>query len=156
VGCDTEVAPLDAYAAGLPTDRPVVITAASCNGQPTDDAREFATWLNDATDATDVTYAVLGVGDRNWAATYQHFPTRIDERLTGLGATRLLDRTAADASGDLTGTVRDFTSRLRVRLLETYGDPAAVAAEESKTAAYEVRALTGGPWPWPSGTDWRR
>lgn len=145
VGCATEVAPLDAYADGLPTDRPVVITAASYNGQPTDDAREFATWLNEATDASDVAYAVLGVGDRNWAATYQHVPTRIDERLAGLGAARLLDRTAADASGDLAGTVRDFTARLRAKLLETYGDPDAVAAEESKTTAYEVRTLTGGP-----------
>ncbi|MFE2515744.1 DUF3626 domain-containing protein [Streptomyces mirabilis] len=30
---------------------------------------------------TGVTYGVLGVGDRNWAATYQHVPARIDERL---------------------------------------------------------------------------
>lgn len=149
LGCETQVAPLDAYAQGLPADRPVVITAASYNGRPTDDATAFAAWLEGTPDLTDVTYAVLGVGDRNWAATYQHVPTRIDDRLAALGATRLLDRAAADASGDLTGTVRDFTVRLRTALLERYGDPEADPGTNSgapePTAAYEVRTLAGGP-----------
>lgn len=145
VGCETEVAPLDAYAGGLPTDRPVVITAASYNGRPTDDATAFTARLEDTQDLTDVSYAVLGVGDRNWAATYQQVPTRIDDRLAELGATRLLQRAAADASGDLTGAVRDFTARLRIALLERHGDPEAAAPADEPTAAYEVRALTGGP-----------
>ncbi|MEU1342908.1 cytochrome P450 [Streptomyces sp. NPDC005827] len=143
IGCATEVAALDAYATGLPTDRPVVITAASYNGRPTDDATAFAAWLDGSPDLTGVTYAVLGVGDRNWAATYQHFPTRVDARLAELGATRLTDRAAADASGDLTGTVRAFTARLRTALLERYGDPDATPSAEPVTA-YEVRTLTGG------------
>ncbi|MDC2954386.1 cytochrome P450 [Streptomyces gilvifuscus] len=146
IGCDTEVAALDAFADGLPTDRPVVITAASYNGRPTDDATAFAAWLGDTHDLTDVTYAVLGVGDRNWAATYQHFPTRVDDRLAELGAARLLDRAAADASGDLGGAVADFTTRLRTALLQQYGDPDATApTAEPTAAAYEVRTLTGSP-----------
>ncbi|MGW6787600.1 cytochrome P450 [Streptomyces chartreusis] len=145
VGCETEVAPLDAYAGGLPTDRPVVITAASYNGRPTDDAAAFTARLEDPQDLTDVSYAVLGVGDRNWAATYQQVPTRIDDRLAELGATRLLQRAAADASGDLTGAVRDFTARLRTALLERHGDPDAAAPADETTAGYEVRALNGGP-----------
>ncbi|MEU5320149.1 cytochrome P450 [Streptomyces sp. NPDC021056] len=145
IGCETEVAALDAYADGLPTDRPVVIAAASYNGRPTDDATAFAAWLDSEHDLADVTYAVLGVGDRNWAATYQHVPTRIDDRLADLGATRLIDRTAADASGDLTGAVRDFTTRLRTALLERHGDPDATVPDTEPTAAYEVRTLTGGP-----------
>ncbi|MEU5340138.1 cytochrome P450 [Streptomyces sp. NPDC020766] len=146
LGCETEVAALDEYADGLPTDRPVVITAASYNGRPTDDATAFAAWLDGAPAAPDLTYAVLGVGDRNWAATYQHFPTRIDDRLAGLGGTRLLDRAAADASGDLNGTVRGFTAELRTALLEKYGDPDATDdTAPDDTAAYEVRTLTGGP-----------
>ncbi|MFE4581533.1 cytochrome P450 [Streptomyces chartreusis] len=145
VGCETEVAPLDAYADGLPTDRPVVITAASYNGRPTDDATAFTARLEDPQDLTDVSYAVLGVGDRNWAATYQQVPTRIDDRLAELGATRLLQRAAADASGDLTGAFRAFTARLRTALLERHGDPEAAAPADEPTAAYEVRALTGGP-----------
>ncbi|MEV0523038.1 cytochrome P450 [Streptomyces sp. NPDC050439] len=149
VGCSTEVAPLDEYAGALPSDRPVIITAASYNGRPTDDATAFASWLDGAPQAAaeSVTYAVLGVGDRNWAATYQHVPTRIDERLAELGGTRLLERTAADASGDLGGTVREFTARLRRALLEEYGDPDAREAPDATASsdAYEVRELTGGP-----------
>jgi cytochrome P450/NADPH-cytochrome P450 reductase len=145
LGCSVDVAPLDAYADGLPTDRPVVITAASYNGRPTDDALAFAAWLEETHDLDDVTYAVLGVGDRNWAATYQHMPTRIDARLAELGATRLTDRAAADASGDLPGAVREFTARLRTALLEKYGDPDATDAEPvEQTSAYEIRTLTGG------------
>lgn len=153
VGCETEIASLDEYAGSLPADRPVVITAASYNGRPTDDATVFASWLDGAPAACaeNVTYAVLGVGDRNWAATYQHVPTRFDERLAELGGARLLERTAADASGDLGGSVREFTARLRTALLERYGDPDALddgsdAPEAAAPAdAYEVRALTGGP-----------
>ncbi|MEU2060530.1 cytochrome P450 [Streptomyces sp. NPDC013455] len=154
VGCATEVAALDAYAAGLPTDRPVVITAASYNGRPTDDAVAFSAWLDGTPDLTGVTYAVLGVGDRNWAATYQQVPTRVDARLAELGATRLTGRAAADASGDLTGAVGEFTTRLRTALLTQYGDPDATDADATdatpRTAAgpgraYEVRTLTGGP-----------
>ncbi|MFJ3334879.1 bifunctional cytochrome P450/NADPH--P450 reductase [Streptomyces sp. NPDC086766] len=145
LGCATQVAPLDAWAGGLPTDRPVVIAAASYNGRPTDDAAAFAAWLEGTPDLSGVTYAVLGVGDRNWAATYQHVPTRIDERLAELGATRLTGRAAADASGDLTGAVRDFTVRLRAALLERHGDPDATGAPAGPTTPYEVRTLTGGP-----------
>lgn len=146
IGCAPQVAALDTQVDALPTDRPVIIVAASYNGRPTDDAAAFAAWLEEDHDLTGVTYAVLGVGDRNWAATYQQVPTYIDERLAALGAIRLTERAAADASGDFTGTVRDFTVRLRAALLERYGDPEAVAGEPpAPAAAYEVRTLTGGP-----------
>ncbi|MEU3414412.1 cytochrome P450 [Streptomyces sp. NPDC006658] len=146
VGCATETAALDAYADGLPTDRPVIVTAASYNGRPTDDATAFTAWLDGTPDLTGVTFAVLGVGDRNWAATYQQVPTRIDARLAELGATRLTERAAADASGDLTGTVREFTDRLRTALLAQYGDPdAGPGTAEEPAHAYTVRTLTGGP-----------
>ncbi|WP_428936137.1 cytochrome P450 [Streptomyces sp. ACT015] len=148
IGCATETAPLDAYAAGLPTDRAVVITAASYNGRPTDDATAFAARLDEDHDLSGVTYAVLGVGDRNWAATYQQVPTRLDDRLAAQGATRLVDRAAADASGDLHGAVREFTDQLRTALLTRHGDPDAAApapAADDPTDTYRVRVLTGGP-----------
>jgi cytochrome P450 / NADPH-cytochrome P450 reductase len=150
LGCETAVAPLDAYADGLPTDRPVVITAASYNGQPTDDAAAFVRRLESAgpVSADGVTYAVLGVGDRNWAATYQRVPDLIDRRLAELGGTRLLERAEGDASGDLSGTVRAFTDRLRTALLERAGDPASVGAagaDGPKGPAYAVTEVTGRP-----------
>ncbi|MEU3573231.1 cytochrome P450 [Kitasatospora sp. NPDC036755] len=147
LGCATETAPLDAYADGLPTDRPVVITAASYNGQPTDDAARFVRRLQEAPDgggAEGVEYAVLGIGDRTYAATYQRVPVLIDDRLAALGGTRLLDRAEADASGDLSGTVRQFTEALAEALLARHGDTDAPAGPEPE-AAYSVTEVTGGP-----------
>ncbi|MEU9125717.1 cytochrome P450 [Streptomyces sp. NPDC048506] len=149
LGFAAEVAPLDSCAENLPADRPVVIVAASYNGQPTDDAAAFVRWLTTASDgaATDLPFAVLGVGDRNWAATYQHVPTLIDDRLEALGGRRLLPRAEADASGDLNGTVKEFAAALRTRLLTRYGDPASIGADApaAEDTGYTVTELTGGP-----------
>ncbi|MFI7099050.1 bifunctional cytochrome P450/NADPH--P450 reductase [Streptomyces sp. NPDC050161] len=149
IGFDTAVAPLDAYAGALPADRPTVIVAASYNGQPTDDAAAFVRWLDTAPDgaADGVPFAVLGVGDRNWAATYQHVPLRIDDRLAALGGERLLPRAEADASGDLTGTVKQFGAALRTELLTRIGDPASIGASApaADAAARTVTEITGGP-----------
>ncbi|MFH9226939.1 cytochrome P450 [Streptomyces lydicus] len=149
LGFATDVAPLDAYAGQLPGDRPVVIVAASYNGQPTDDAAAFVQWLKTAPDdaAAGLPFAVLGVGDRNWAATYQHVPTLIDDRLDALGGHRLLPRAEADASGDLGGTVKQFAALLRTQLLARYGDPASVGASapDDEDTGYTVTEVTGGP-----------
>lgn len=150
LGFDVRVAPLDEAADALPADSPVVIVAASYNGRPTDDAGEFVSWLAGAApDAADgVRYAVLGVGDRNWAATYQQVPTLIDDSLAASGATRLLERAEADASGDLAGSVHRFTSALRHALLRQYGDPESAGAAVDSTPparAYDVVEVSGGP-----------
>ncbi|MFF7408268.1 bifunctional cytochrome P450/NADPH--P450 reductase [Streptomyces lydicus] len=149
LGFAADVAPLDAYAGQLPGDRPVVIVAASYNGQPTDDAAAFVQWLKTAPDdaAAGLPFAVLGVGDRNWAATYQHVPTLIDDRLDALGGHRLLPRAEADASGDLGGTVKQFAALLRTQLLTRYGDPASVGASapDDEDTGYTVTEVTGGP-----------
>ncbi|MFH8346554.1 bifunctional cytochrome P450/NADPH--P450 reductase [Streptomyces sp. NPDC018045] len=151
LGFTTEVAPLDAAAGALPTDRPVVFVTASYNGRPTDDAARFFAWLDsEEARAEGVPYAVLGVGDRNWAATYQRVPTLLDERLAALGAERLLPRGEADASGDLNGAVKAFTAALRTELLVRHGDPASIGADAAgddtaASDAYTVREVTGGP-----------
>ncbi|MFE2141516.1 bifunctional cytochrome P450/NADPH--P450 reductase [Streptomyces sp. NPDC059456] len=151
LGFGTRVAPLDDHRDGaLPTDGPVVVVAASYNGRPTDDAAGFVSWLTQAGPgaAEGVHYAVLGVGDRNWAATYQQVPALIDGRLASAGAARLMERAEADASGDLAGAVRGFTAALRRTLLERYGDPASVTpgrTEGPTGPAYDVVEVTGGP-----------
>ncbi|MFE7613922.1 cytochrome P450 [Streptomyces celluloflavus] len=149
LGFAADVAPLDAYADGLPADRPVVLVAASYNGQPTDDAAAFVRRLATAPEgaAAGVPYAVLGVGDRNWAATYQRIPTLLDERLAALGGERLLPRAEADASGDLTGTVKEFAAALRTELLTRYGDPESIGASDPAAAdtGYTVTEISGGP-----------
>jgi cytochrome P450/NADPH-cytochrome P450 reductase len=144
------IAPLDDAVGKLTADAgPVVIVAASYNGRPTDDATQFVAWLEGlepgALDGLE--YAVLGVGDRNWAATYQRVPTLIDEKLTTAGATALLGRGAADASGDFAGTVDRWTDDLWTTLLERYGAPATAReaepdAAEQETGLYELEDAT--------------
>ncbi|MEU5085013.1 MULTISPECIES: bifunctional cytochrome P450/NADPH--P450 reductase [Streptomyces] len=129
------VAPLDAYTERLAGSKgPVVIVAASYNGRPTDDAAEFVASLENLAPGslTGMRYAVLGVGDRNWAATYQRIPTLIDERLTAAGAVPLLERGSADASGDFGGAVDQWTEDLWKALLDEYGE--AVAGEAAAPA----------------------
>ncbi|ELS54891.1 bifunctional cytochrome P450/NADPH--P450 reductase [Streptomyces viridochromogenes] len=131
-GFGSAVASLDDAVGELTgTGGPVVIVAASYNGRPTDDAARFVSWLDELEPGSldGVEYAVLGIGDRNWAATYQRIPTLIDERLAAAGATPLLERGAADAAGDFAGTVDRWTGDLWNTLLEKYGSPVRAGAE---------------------------
>ncbi len=145
LGCTVTVAPLDDAVGGFPEADAVVIIASSYNGQPTDDARAFLTWLLDADTALkpapDV--AVLGVGDHNWADTYQVIPQRIDERLGELQANRLVPRASADTSGDLVGVVEEFAGSLWSALAERYGDPDAAPVSDSDEPLYELRRIVG-------------
>ncbi|MGV9692383.1 bifunctional cytochrome P450/NADPH--P450 reductase [Streptomyces sp. NPDC003444] len=142
------VAPLDDATGKLdPAAGPLVIVASSYNGRPTDDATGFVAWLEglEPGSLTGLPYAVLGVGDRNWAATYQRIPTVIDERLAAAGAVPLLARGAADASGDFAGTVDRWSADLWSTLLERYGDtdaeaPSAEPAEDG--GLYELEDAT--------------
>ncbi|MBL1099701.1 hypothetical protein [Streptomyces coffeae] len=56
-------------------------------------------------------------------AAYQHIPTFIDERLTAAGATPLLGRGAADASGNFARAADQWTGDLWAALLARYGAP---------------------------------
>ncbi|RLU81757.1 reductase [Streptomyces griseocarneus] len=136
------VAPLDDHVGKLTAaEGPVVIVAASYNGRPTDDAAEFVASLEGLEPGSldGLRYAVLGVGDRNWAATYQRVPSLIDERLAAAGATSLLERGSADASGDFAGTVDRWTGDLWTALLERYGTP--VAGTAASTGPEEDQGL---------------
>ncbi|MCF3118721.1 cytochrome P450 [Streptomyces arenae] len=137
-GFTTAVAPLDDHVGRLAAaEGPLVIVAASYNGRPTDDAADFVASLEELEPGSldGVRYAVLGVGDRNWAATYQRVPALIDERLAAAGATPLVERGGADASGDFAGAVDRWTDDLWTALLDRYGSPvdgAAPADEPTK------------------------
>ena len=107
----------------LRSDSVVLVVASSYNGKPTDDADEFLPWLEFVTPGSldGLRYAVLGVGDRNWAATYQHVPTMIDARLSAAGGHRLIDRGAADVAGDFTGEVERWNTDLWATILPRDG-----------------------------------
>jgi len=145
MGFEVSVAPLDDVVPGLPHVDATVIIASSYNGQPTDDARQFMSWVTGPDAALDgqPLYAVLGVGDRNWADTYQAVPKRIDEALTALGAHSLVPRASADTSGDLNGTLEEFSSSLWSALAERFGDPDAIPAGVTDEPLYELRPIVG-------------
>lgn len=117
--------------------------AASYNGQPTDDARRFVEWLDDPGTQAQPTipYAILGVGDRNWAETYQSIPKRIEQRLSELVGPPVIPRSEADTSGDFAGTVEDFSAALWDALAPAAG--AQLPADTTDELLYELRAIDG-------------
>ncbi|MGV9310647.1 cytochrome P450 [Streptomyces sp. NPDC003691] len=131
-GFTTALAPLDEAVDTLDPAQPVLIVASSYNGRPTDDAVRFTDWLADGPEGlTGLPYAVLGAGDRNWAATYQRVPSLIDERLRAAGAEPLAERAAVDVSLDVTDAVGEWSDRVFGLLLERYGVPADEAGESA-------------------------
>lgn len=105
-GYDARIASLDSFSANLPASGAVIIVTASYEGLPPDNARKFVAWLK--TEQADdslrgVQYAVFGCGNKDWTRTYQAVPTYIDNRLSELGAIRVLPRGEADAKNDLFG-----------------------------------------------------
>ena len=145
IGCAATVAPLDSAAGAWPDADAVLIVASSYNGQPTDDAREFMAWLSSDAAALpdDSLFALLGVGDHNWADTYQAIPKTMFARLEALGGRALVPRGAADTSGDLTGTLEEFTAALWSALAEHYGDPDAVPLTANDEPLYDLRLIDG-------------
>lgn len=143
LGYRTTVAPLDDAVEALPTGGAMVVVAASYNGQPTDDARQFLAWLDSVKPHPDngLRYAVLGIGDRNWAETYQAIPRRIDEGLAAYGGAPILPRGEADTSGDFAGTVEAFSQALWTSLGSVTGADAFTAPPEGPL--YELRAIDG-------------
>ncbi len=103
-GYTARTAALDEAVGELPTDGAVVVVTSSYNGQPPDNAGKFCTWVDDvASAAAGVRYTVFGCGNRDWAATYQAVPTRVDAALEARGATRVYPRGEGDARGDFDG-----------------------------------------------------
>ncbi len=100
-GYTARTAALDEATGELPTEGAVVVVTSSYNGAPPDNAGRFCTWVDDpASSASGVRYAVFGCGNRDWAATYQAVPTRVDTALEARGATRVYPRGEGDARGD--------------------------------------------------------
>ncbi|MDJ0614723.1 MAG: cytochrome P450 [Rhizobiaceae bacterium] len=102
-GFETTLATLDEYAGKLPTEGAVIITCASYNGAPPDNAAEFVSWLEqpDGESLAGVNFAVYGCGHSDWASTFQATPRLIDEHMKRLGASSIRDRAEGDARDDI-------------------------------------------------------
>ncbi|MEO3972555.1 cytochrome P450 [Streptomyces sp. CAU 1734] len=127
LGFTTVPARLDDAVGTLAPDRPVLIVTASYNGRPTDDAGRFVDWLESGGPPAGIPYAVLGVGDRNWSATYQRIPTLVDERMAAAGGEALAPRAAIDVSGDVAAETGRWSGLVWSGLLARYGVPAPAA-----------------------------
>ena len=89
-----------------------------------------------------VRYTVFGCGNRDWAATYQAVPTRVDAALEARGATRVYPRGEGDARGDFDGQFEAWYAGLWDAL------GSALGLDAGATAA--AGAARGWPSSWSS------
>ncbi|GJE90374.1 bifunctional P-450/NADPH-P450 reductase [Phanerochaete sordida] len=137
-GFKATIGTLDSAAGHLPTDGPVIIVTASFEGQPADNAAHFISWLTSLEDSAlaNVSFAVFGCGNRDWASTYQRIPTLCDDTLAARGASRIVARGAGDAgSGDLFEAFEHWEAGLWEALQKAYGTTKAEGPKEAITIA---------------------
>ncbi|KAB5589306.1 Cytochrome P450 family protein [Ceratobasidium theobromae] len=102
-GFHAKIDTLDSVAHNIPKDGPVVIVTASFEGEPADNAGHFVQSLTTTVDIKnlgEVSFAVFGAGNHDWAQSYQRIPRLIDDILEKKGAKRLLEHGEGDAGGD--------------------------------------------------------
>lgn len=145
-GFSAKVAPLDDYAGRLPKEGLVVITSASYNGLPPDNAVKFCDWLQNEKVGSDalagVNYAVFGCGHRDWAATFQAVPRLIDERLSALGAKRIYALGEGDARDDFDGQFEQWYRPARLAVATEFG--LAPLTNEAAPPLYKLEIVPGG------------
>jgi cytochrome P450/NADPH-cytochrome P450 reductase len=148
-GFRSEVAPLNDRVGKLPKEGIVFIVSASYNGKPPSNARQFVQWLEEVEpgELKGVQYAVFGCGDHNWASTYQQIPRFIDQQLKAKGATCLVSRGEADASGDFEKQVEEWGDRLWPEVLNALGlKSSRLPQQERSTLSIQfVNGLIGTP-----------
>lgn len=156
-GYTARSAALDEAVGELPTEGAVVVVTSSYNGEPPDNAGRFCAWLDSdaAASATGVRFTVFGCGNRDWAATYQAVPTRVDAGLEATGGTRVHPRGEGDARGDFDAQFEDWYSGLWDDLGAALGLDAsatatadagprlAVALEQRRTASPVLQSYRG-------------
>jgi len=76
----------------------VIVITSTYNGQPPDNAKNFKTWLAEQKEGSlaGLRFAVFGVGNSQWSATYQQFPREVDAGLQRCGAQRVQTLGACD------------------------------------------------------------
>ncbi|NMO91542.1 cytochrome P450 [Actinomycetospora sp. TBRC 11914] len=157
-GYTARTAALDEAVGELPTEGAVVVVTSSYNGEPPDNAGKFCTWLDGkSASAAGVKYTVFGCGNRDWAATYQAVPTRVDAGLEAKGGTRVYPRGEGDQRGDFDAQFADWYGGLWDALgaalgldasataTEGAGPRLAVQLEQRRTASPVLQSYRGQP-----------
>lgn len=168
-GYDVWCGPLDALVPTLTDGAPLVVVTASYNGLPPDNAAVFCDALDALPDGAfaGVPFAVLGLGHRDWRATFQAVPTRVHQALARLGGVALLERGAADGAGDVAADVDGWLERFWPVAHEHFGvevadgpvaaslelawvpaDPLAEAFELREATVVSVTELVDMSSPW--------
>ncbi|MEM1230138.1 MAG: cytochrome P450 [Pseudomonadota bacterium] len=142
-GFSGRIRSLDEQVDDLPTEGIVLIASASYNGKAPDNARAFVEWIEQGPgDLSGVRFAVIGLGNRDWASTYQRIPRVIDEALADAGAQRLLPRGEADAAGDFFGQIDHYFAGLWSGLAAELGLTALSATDLGPRLSVSVVAGT--------------
>lgn len=148
-GIKAEAASLNSRINHLPREGAVVIVAASYNGKPASNAREFVQWMEqlEKDELKGVKYAVFGCGDRTWSNTYQAVPRMIDELLQKKGADRISVRGEGDASGDFEAHLDAWKNQLWTDLIKEFDLTLNRAAEieENSLNVKFVHGVAGAP-----------
>ncbi len=143
LGFEVTTQPLDEAVGNLPTDGAVVIVCSSYNGSPPDNARAFVDWLgqDDAPQLAGVRYVVFGCGHRDWAATYQQVPTKIDQLLHRLGAERIFERGEGDGGDDFDGDFEFWYQLLWPSVAQALGLELPEDEGTAAATAYDVEVV---------------
>ncbi|KAL1631997.1 hypothetical protein SLS56_004042 [Neofusicoccum ribis] len=148
-GFEAEVLTLDQATEHVPRERPVVVVVvtSSYEGKPPDNAAKFVAWLQSgAPELAGVRYAVFGVGNSEWAATYQRIPKLVDGCIARSGGERLVESCWADVKQDCTNEWENWSERLWQQLVDSGGAGAQARVPELKAEVikHDMPAILGG------------
>ena len=144
-GLNVTMSEMDSAVAHLPKDQPVVIITASYEGQPTDNAVKFVSWVELTKDSkvfSGLKYAVYGCGHRDWKTTFHRIPKLLDEKLGQLGGLRIAPIGTTDVSQ---GTIfDDFDSWVDKELWPALAPSEALAKAPSAPSTVTLELLPQG------------
>lgn len=117
-GLKTIIGSLDSGTENLSTDGPILIITSSYEGQPPDNAKKFVSWLEKTAAYKEsnmfqgVKYAILGVGNSDWASTFFRIPKHVNDLLAQGGAQQIVEPGYIDTKTDPTGPYEDWLDTL--------------------------------------------
>src|SRR5471032_1405252 len=143
-GFATKLAALDDFVGKLPEQGGVLIFCASYNGAAPDNATQFIKWLGGdlPKDAfAKLSYAVLGCGNSDWAATYQSIPRIIDEQLATHGARCVYARGEGDARSDLDGQFESWFAKAAPVAVKEFGVDSSFTRSANDEPLYKIEPV---------------
>ena len=128
---------LDEHIGDLPKEGAVIIVTATYDGEPPENAKKFAVWLETlgSSSLKGVKFGVFGCGNKDWEKTYQFFSKHVDGKLANAGAERIVERGEGDARGDFFGDFDQWYAKFWNQLGKTFGKD---TKNVTSTALYDV------------------